>query len=334
VKGYVRRHTFRRERPPVTGRQARRSRRPTGGDCLSIAAAIDLFCRALPTLTSRRGTQYSPHTVTNYRDHLQPFARWCGDRALWDFEARTLLDYRAHLRERGAAANTVSRRENAIGVFLNWCVQDRQLLRRSPLLGVARAKAPLSPLETLRPEEIARLLESCDRMSWWGTRNHALLFVLWRTGVRARELVNLDLGDYEEGAQQLRVRQGKGRKDRIVGVPDDCALALEDWVTVFRGREAGPLFWSERDSRLTRNAVSHLVPKLAARAGVRHCYPHMLRHTFALDCLDAGVDGLDLMRLMGHTTMDMVQVYLRAQAERRAAERHVETMRGRRSRRR
>jgi integrase len=144
--------------------------------------------------------------------------------------------------------------------------------------------------------------------------------------LRASELVALDLADYDVAERRLQVRHGKGNKPRRLGVPADAAAAIDDFILMARGDEAGPLFPSERGGRLGRTPLQKVVHRLGVRAGVAGVHPHRFRHTFACDFLRAGGDSAILMRLLGHSSLAMTMRYLRAIQEEEAAAEHVTVM--------
>jgi integrase len=156
-----------------------------------------------------------------------------------------------------------------------------------------------------------------------------IVVVLWRTGLRASELCALELADYDAQRARLTVRHGKGDKYRVVGVPDDARLALDDWLLVSRGTPAGPLFPSERGGHLTYAGLSQMLGRLKERSGAGDVHAHRFRHTFAIGFLRAGGDIYTLSRLLGHSTLAMTSKYLRALKAEEAADDHVRILRRR-----
>jgi integrase/recombinase XerD len=335
VKGLARKHLTRvRRAPNFTERPVRSPRRiRPRGDEVTIASAVDLYIRLLPTLTNKRGRPYMLRTIEAYAEHLRLWQRWAGERTISELSTALVTGYLAELRQQGLAAWTVSTRDKVLRIWLNWCV-ERGIFSRSPLEKSRRLTAQDPPVEVLTPEQVRRLLDCCDRQLWIGTRDAAIIVTLWRTGLRASELLALELDDYDPQTRRLRVRHGKGDKYRIVGVPDDAPAMLDDWIIVARGEEPGPIFFSDRGGRLGRWSLVQLFRRLGQRAGIAGVHPHRFRHTFACDFLRAGGDSAILMRLLGHSSLAMTMRYLRAIQADQAAAQHVETMRARTVRRR
>jgi len=298
---------------------------------LPIAHAADLFAAALPSMLSNRGRLFSRETVRGYVTHLSVFVRWCGERPLSDLSPSLVNEYVGGLWRQGQSAWTVGTREKVVRLFVAWLV-DRKMIAADPLAGMRRVKAQDTAIVRFTGEQIATLLAGCDRSTWGGTRDTAILLVLLRTGVRAAELCDLDMGDYDREAKTLRVRHGKGDKPRTVGVPDEARAAVEDWLYVMRTERDGPLFPSERGHRLSTSGLRQMLERLERKTGVQPVHAHRFRHTFAVQALKNGMDIYTLSRILGHATIAMSARYLRALQEEEAAEMHARifNQRGRR----
>jgi len=148
-----------------------------------------------------------------------------------------------------------------------------------------------------------------------GARDAALLAVLYGCGLRRAEAVGLDVEDYTAETGELRVRAGKGNKDRIVWASSGARAALDTWIMI-RGTEVGPLFWPIRKGgrhmyqrRMTTHALYLALKRRAEAAGVAHFTPHDLRRTFISDLLDAGADISTVQQLAGHANVTTTQRY-------------------------
>ncbi len=159
----------------------------------------------------------------------------------------------------------------------------------------------------LKIGESIALLSACaddDRLA--ALRDGALLAVMQGAGLRRSEIVGLDLADYDAGADTLRVRRGKGNKDRMVPLSSSAVPSLQDWLAE-RGTWAGPLFCRTRkgnkvvQERLSSQAVYKTVQRRAKTALVQEITPHDLRRTFISNLLDAGVDLSTSSELAGHS---------------------------------
>ncbi|RMD98844.1 MAG: integrase [Deltaproteobacteria bacterium] len=164
-------------------------------------------------------------------------------------------------------------------------------------------------------EEFVALFAVCaeDRTPA-GCRDGALLAVLYTTGIRRREVVMLDLGDYDPVRRELVIRRGKGGGDRRAYVSRGCARLLDPWVKI-RGPAPGALFLPITRGgrivprRMTDQAVMHIVRKRANQAGIAPFSPHDLRRSFISNLLDAGVDIATVQQLAGHAHVQTTARY-------------------------
>jgi site-specific recombinase XerD len=179
----------------------------------------------------------------------------------------------------------------------------------------------------LSPDELGRLFQVCAAdPSPAGRRDAAMLAVLYGTGPRRSEVVNLDVSDYDSGTEALIVRAGKGNKDRLLLLNALCLQAVREWLTV-RGQDPGPLFvpLSKRGRllgrRLSDKAVTWILQARADQAGVAAFSPHDLRRTFISNLLDASVDLATVADMAGHGNISTTAKYDRRgdTAKRKAA---------------
>ena len=168
---------------------------------------------------------------------------------------------------------------------------------------------------------------SADR-SPAGIRDTALLALAYAAGLRRAELVFLDVADFDRETGELRVRGGKGRKDRVGWVTNGSRTALNRWLKL-RGNEPGPMFVPvsqtgdlDQRRRLSTQAVYRVLEKRAEAAGIHDVSPHDLRRSFVSDLLDAGADLAVVQRLAGHANIATTSRYDRRgeETKRRTAE--------------
>jgi integrase/recombinase XerD len=216
---------------------------------------------------------------------------------------------RAALQERYAPA-TANRMLAALRRVLQECwrlgLMSKEDADRAADLKVIKAET-LPAGRALDRSEVAALFDACARDATpAGVRDGALIATLIASGLRRSETVALDLADYTPASGALRVRNGKGRKDRIVYVAAATAVAaLADWLTL-RGGMPGPLFLATTRGghttarRLTDQAIALMLTRRAQQAGVAALSPHDLRRTSITQLLDAGADIATVQKLAGH----------------------------------
>jgi len=166
------------------------------------------------------------------------------------------------------------------------------------------------PAEPLAGDEVRRLLDACGSKSSTGLRNRALIATLWRAGLRIAEALALEPRDNDNGV--LRVREGKGRKSRVVALDPEALAVLQVWLR----RKAqlgigGPLFSTLKGGPLLASYVRNLLPRLAKRAGIgKRVHAHGLRHTFASELADEKTDIRVIQAALGHASLEVTHRYI------------------------
>jgi integrase/recombinase XerC len=160
------------------------------------------------------------------------------------------------------------------------------------------------------------MLLACSGDSLSGVRDHALLVVLWRAGLRCAEALDLRPADVDFGSGSIRVRFGKGRRARTVGIDDPALAVLSVWLNAREaaGIRDGPLFCrlrGEPGAPLSSRYVRALIARLAVRANVgRRVHPHAFRHTMAVESVREGVPITKISRQLGHSSIQTTQIYV------------------------
>jgi integrase/recombinase XerD len=278
-------------------------------------------------ITQRR---VSPNTVASYRDTfrlLLGFAEQVTGKApcqlrLTDLDAPLITAFLDHLeRERRNGVRTRNARLVAVhSLFRHAALQEPAhagLIQR--VLAIPQKRFERAIVSFLTPEEIAAVLASPDRTDWTGRRDHALLVVAAQTGLRVSELIGLRCQDASlHHGPHLRCH-GKGRKDRCTPLTTQTVTVLRAWMSAQGGTPDTPMFPSRRGTPLSRDAVERLVSK-HARAAAQRCpslrdktiSPHVLRHSTAMQLLQAGVDTSVIALWLGHESIQSTQIYLHA----------------------
>ncbi len=259
----------------------------------------------------------------NYRLSVQRtlarFADWCAEHqhAPADVDEPLLAEYHRWLRgECQLSASSCRVAMVHLRQFFRYLAREKVLpTNPAALLQCGRAGRPLP--ETLQAESVNNLLQSIDPADLpFGARDRALLEMLYGSGLRVSELVNLraDQVDWEENF--LRIT-GKGNKTRYVPMGGVAARALRSYLEHARpklmrnGRRAGDiLFLSNRGEKLTRDRIRQIIKERALAAGLpENVYPHIMRHSFATHLLENGADLRVIQDMLGHASLSTTQVY-------------------------
>ena len=163
----------------------------------------------------------------------------------------------------------------------------------------------------LKEREVQKLLNAPERDNY---RNRLILRLLYRCGLRVSELTNLRIEDIMFGDNHLIVRRGKGGKDRVVPVDHYTLDMIEDFLRDDETNEiakSGYLIQSERNERMSTRQVERIVAEYGLKAGIpQQIHPHMLRHSFAVHCLKAGMNLRTVQKMLGHSSLTTTQIYL------------------------
>ena len=259
-----------------------------------------------------------------YGSDLGQLAQWAGAQGLEPsrVDARALRRFAGVLSERGASHATVARKLAAIRAFYRVLV-ERDELAASPADLVATPKRDRHLPTVLSRSEVGQLLDRMPAATPLELRDRALFELAYSSGLRAAELVDLDLESLDRDGEELRV-EGKGAKTRIVPAGEHAWRALDAYLE--RGRPAlavakatseSALFLSRAGRRLATSDVRRRLRLALRRAGVQAAAsPHALRHSFATHLLDGGADLRTIQELLGHGSLSTTQTYTRVESRR------------------
>ena len=258
----------------------------------------------------------SPYTVRNYGNALRAFFQFARERGIVSPQGvnkHVIRDYLSHLVARGIAKASIARELSAIRSFYRYLLREK-MVSDNPAADTSSPKLDRRLPSFLTPEEVVRLLEAPDLAKPQGKRDHALLELLYASGLRVSEVVSLNLSQLNLDSREARVL-GKGAKERMVLMGEPAARALAVYLTQGRPellckKSGDALFLNRHGLRLTDRMVQNILGKHARRSGLgKNVHPHMLRHTFATHLLDGGADLRVVQELLGHSSLTSTQVY-------------------------
>jgi site-specific recombinase XerD len=269
---------------------------------------------------SRRGS--APRTRLAYGADVDAFARWCTEQGFdpAQVSAKAVRRYVAHLSQQGLAPSSVARKLAAVrGLFAS--LREHGELAQSPAELVSAPRRPSHLPRVLKESELGRLLDGIPATEPLQLRDRAIFELAYACGLRASELVSIDLGDIDHDAEQLRV-EGKGQRTRLLPIGEQAQAALAAYLE--RGRERlrhggseQALFLSRNGRRLDSGDVRRRLRGWAlATRTPGHVHPHALRHSFATHLLDGGADLRAIQELLGHASISTTQVYTRVESAR------------------
>jgi integrase/recombinase XerD len=282
--------------------------------------------------TDRLGTQLraSPNTIISYRDTFRLLLKYAAaqlqkaptDLRVADVDAELVGMFLADIEStRGNGARSRNTRLAAIRSFFKYvAVNEPQLLHHCQrVLAMPAKRHEKRIIDYLTRDEIEAVITAPDLSTWHGRRDRALLVLTLQTGLRVSEAINLSCGDIVLGAGAHVRCMGKGRKERATPIRKDSVKVLRDWLVERSGAEVDPLFISNRDARLSRDAVERIVrthvstaAKICRSLKKKRVTPHVLRHSAAMQLLQNGVDRTVIALWLGHESVETTQMYIHA----------------------
>jgi integrase/recombinase XerD len=269
----------------------------------------------------------SKNSIIAYRHDLSSYEQFIADKGLTlsSVTSADVDNYLGFLRAAGLRSSSQARALAAIRGLHLFCVEERGM-SFDPTVDVEAPKIPSSIPKALSESEITRLLDATGGEDTHALRDRAILELLYATGLRISELVNLSIGDIDIEAGLLRAF-GKGSKERIVPVGRLALKALAEWYGPGGRSNFVPSQWqhrgdmeavflSSRGRRLNRQAAWVAIHQAAERAGLGDkVSPHVLRHSFATHLLDHGADVRVVQELLGHASITTTQIYTKVSGD-------------------
>lgn len=257
----------------------------------------------------------SDNTIKSYQQDLKQFGSYMTSAKinLNDVDHIVILTWLNQLRELHKSNNSVIRMVTSLRKFFGYLSQEK-IIFHNPMVDVKPPKKAEHLPAVLSVSEIDHLLQVPTEKNALGLRNRALLEVMYATGLRVSELVNLKMSDLH---LQLGLIQtiGKGDKERIIPIGDVAAEWLERYFsdsrfTLLKDKISPFVFLNDRGTQLSRQGVWKIIKKLVLAAGIdKDVSPHTLRHSFATHILENGADLRIVQELLGHADISTTQIY-------------------------
>ena len=259
----------------------------------------------------------SMNTVESYKRDVTQYITYLNESGIQDATLATkttVLSYLLALQKKGKATSTVSRTLASLRSFYLFIMQNGRV-SSNPTSNLEAPHVEKKAPQILAGDEVERLLEQPDTSDNKGVRDKAMLELLYATGIRVSELINLDITDINIPMSFIRCRGGK--KERIIPMGNKAKEALENYIKNARGymlknKNETALFVNCNGMRLSRQGFWKLIKHYRSAAGIQaEITPHTLRHSFAAHLLENGADLHSIQEMMGHADISSTQVYSR-----------------------
>lgn len=259
---------------------------------IQLSRAIDGF------LLACEARRLSEHTITDYRRTLIRFLEHIGDCNVQDVTSNHVSAFLAGHKE--FKAKTILNYHIGLSALWTWLIRENYT-NHHVLRQVEKPRPQRIAVVPFTDVEVRAMLASVKRNE---ERDKSMIFLLLDTGVRSSELIGLSMKNIDLAARRIKVL-GKGNKERLIPFSSRTASAIFRYTATLQSILPETLIYP-----YTRNSLADLVKSIGNRAGVKKAHPHRFRHTFAVTYLRNGGDPFSLQEILGHTTMEMVRVYL------------------------
>ncbi len=246
---------------------------------------------------------YSEHTIKSYRRDLEEFIS----------KPNPSL-YLRNLYEKRLSKTTIARKISSLRSFMKFLLKKKRI-NPSTLDDIPSPRYAKEPFKALSVEDVFSLLDQFYKKDFHGIRNMAILELLYSSGLRVSEVSNLNIEDLMIEDGFLRVRKGKGKKERIVPFGERAKQRLKEYMVQReillreRGVETEALFVNKSGGRLSPRSIERIVKDLGKKVGLEDIYPHMLRHSFATHLLERGADLRAIQEMLGHSSLSTTEKY-------------------------
>lgn len=256
--------------------------------------------------------KYSKNTIDRYLTNLKKFKYFFGNKQIDDITENDISSYIKHLYEQGLGERSVSNNISTIKSFYKYLLLFKNL-KNNPLGSIEYPKLKKSLPKTLSYNEVNTLLD-IEINNYYDYRNKAMIELMYASGLRVSELVNLLVHDINFDASTVRIF-GKGSKERIVPIGDYAIEAINNYLLKARswlskGKKNDYLFLNNHGEKMTRQAFFKILQRIAKEKNIKTEFsPHTLRHSFATHLLQNGADLRSIQELLGHSSISTTQIY-------------------------
>lgn len=261
--------------------------------------------------------KYSDCTILGYKEDLLELYDFKND--VLKYSEEDVRDYLEYLYSRGLSRNTISRKLSSIRSFYRY-IEDEGKVFQNYFKEVSNPKKKSLLPKYARDSDLEKMFHAFSLDDVLGQRNALVLEMLYATGVRVSELVNVCVGDINLYDKTIHIL-GKGRKERVVFFGSYCEDVLRKYLNdgylKLNQKQSKYLFLNKNGEKLSSRYVRKIIDMAVLKCGVDyHISPHTLRHTFATDMLNNGADLMTVKELLGHSSVNTTGIYTHVSNER------------------
>ncbi len=287
----------------------------TQGTHTVFAEEIYLLTWVEAFLVDRKVQNVSRGTLEFYRKKLKLFTEYCEAQVITqitDITPNVIRQFLLYLEETGHNPGGVHACYRTVKAFLRWYENEVELDNwKNPIQKVKAPRVPIEPLDPVELADVSAMVDTCQKGTFTGDRDKAILMCLLDTGSRAQEFLDINLEDINLVTGEILIRHGKGRKPRTVYLGVKSRKALRAYLRQRTIKDKALWVRDDGEGRLGYDGLRAVITRRAEAAGIETPTLHDFRRAFAINMLRAGIDLVTLSKLMGHASLTVLQRYLK-----------------------
>ena len=266
---------------------------------------------------------YSKKTIISYEKDLELFNKYLKENKIeniTNIDYNTIRKYLSHMHEKKYESSSISRKISTLRSFFKYNLKEKNI-KNNPMTLISNPKKEKKLPKYLNYEEMEKLLNSIDTSELEGIRDRLIIELLYSTGIRVSELVNIKIKDIKIKENQINIL-GKGNKERIVLFGEKAKEMIKIYLNAYKEYFKGNilndyLLINKKGKQLTTNKIELIVKDVLKKSSLKlNISPHTLRHTFATHMLDSGADLKSVQELLGHENLKTTAIYTHISNER------------------
>ena len=279
----------------------------------SVFRKDQLIVAFLNSLIIEKGL--SKNTIQSYESDIYQLYQWNisqNKKRITEIKKFDTSQYVSYLFSQNLKSTSVNRKISSLKTFFNFLLK-KKLIKSNPFADQIMPKKPISLPKSISEDDVVKLLDAPKADSLIGLRDRAMLELLYASGVRISELVNIKFSDLDLERNIIKVF-GKGSKERLVPFGEDAAQSISAYIDERKKNKdiasIKYIFLNNRGSKISRHAFWHRLKEYCFEIGLKHdISPHTLRHAFATHLLNRGADLRSVQVLLGHSDLSTTQIY-------------------------
>lgn len=257
------------------------------------------------------------HTIKYYRNELSAFKKMLLKQNVkmnvnsWTEEIIKKNGI-IYMKEKGLKPVSINSRLRALRAFFNFLEQRQLINSENPMKNIKMLKHRRKIVETFNKKQIKDLLNSCNLRTFTGFRDYTIMLLLLETGVRANELIGIEITDIVWSQKVIRIRNTKGGYERFVPIQNKMVNVLKKYIAIRGNIETNSLFITRDNTPLSKKQMQDRIREYGQIAKIKNvrCSPHTFRHTFAKLSVLNGANAFQLQAILGHTTLEVTKIYV------------------------